>query len=171
MEEQFDYRTAPDPEMLGDASGPAPSRRGFLFWMGAAFNGIAAMLIGIPVVGYIISPWKQSGWQTWVTLKKVDQYRKGHTIIDEYVNPFKTPWDGYTANVPCWVRHDDRATSQSLRSTAPTLGARSVGSRNPIYSCVHAMAACITPMAAMPPDRHRVVFTSTKPGSRMDTWK
>ena len=64
MEEQFDYRTAPDPEMLGDASGPAPSRRGFLFWMGAAFNGIAAMLIGIPVVGYIISPWKQSGWQT-----------------------------------------------------------------------------------------------------------
>lgn len=108
MEQQpFDYRTAPDPDMIGDASGPEPSRRGFLFWAGACMNGIAAILIGIPVVGYIIAPWRQSGWQTWVTLKPVDEYQKGMTVLDEYVNPFKTPWDGYTANIPCWVRHDD----------------------------------------------------------------
>ena len=107
MGENFDYKTAPDPAMMGDPSGPAPSRRGFLFWIGVALNGIAGLLIAVPVVGYIISPWKSGGWQKWTPLGQTTVFPKGQTRITSYTNPFRTPWDGYTAETPCYVRHLD----------------------------------------------------------------
>lgn len=107
MGERFDYRSAPDPAMMGDPSGPEPSRRGFLFWLGAAINGIAAVLIAVPVIGYVISPWKAGGWQKWTNLDKLEKYPKGQTRLATYINPFRTPWDGYTADTACWVKRDD----------------------------------------------------------------
>ena len=106
MGERYDYRSAPDPAMMGDPSGPEPSRRGFLFWLGAALNGIAVVLIAVPVVGYIISPWRSGGWQKWTDLDNVKKYPKGQTRLATYVNPFRTPWDGYTADTACWVKRD-----------------------------------------------------------------
>ncbi len=106
MGEQFDYRSAPDPAMMGDPSGPEPSRRGFLFWIGAALNGIAALLIAIPVVGYLVAPWKQGGWQAWTDLGSTEKFPKGQTRLASYINPFHTPWDGYTAETPCWVKRE-----------------------------------------------------------------
>ena len=106
MGERYDYRSAPDPAMMGDPSGPEPSRRGFLFWLGAALNGIAVVLIAVPVVGYIISPWRSGGWQKWTDLDNVKKYPKGQTRLATYVNPYRTPWDGYTADTACWVKRD-----------------------------------------------------------------
>ena len=106
MGEQFDYQSAPDPCMMGDPSGPEPSRRGFLFWLGAAINGIAAVLIAIPVVGYLISPWKSGSWQTWIDVGGVEEFPKGQTRLATYINPFRTPWDGYTAETQCWVKRE-----------------------------------------------------------------
>ena len=106
MGERYDYRSAPDPAMMGDPSGPEPSRRGFLFWLGAALNSIAVVLIAVPVIGYIISPWRSGGWQKWTDLDNVKKYPKGQTRLATYVNPFRTPWDGYTADTACWVKRD-----------------------------------------------------------------
>jgi Rieske Fe-S protein len=107
MGENFDYKTAPDPEMMGDPSGLEPSRRGFLFWLGASINAVVGILIAVPVVGYIISPWKSGGWQKWTSLGSTDLFPKGETRPASYTNPFRTPWDGYTAETPCYVRHTD----------------------------------------------------------------
>ena len=104
MGERYDYRSAPDPAMMGDPSGPEPSRRGFLFWLGAALNGIAMLLIAVPVVGYIISPWRSGGWQKWTNLDNVEKYPEGQTRLATFISPFRTPWDGYTADTACWVR-------------------------------------------------------------------
>ncbi len=108
MPESFDYKEAPDVQMLGEPGGPAPSRRGFLFWLGAALNVVVGLLVAVPILGYVFSSWKRDDWQAWVDLIPggVDDFPRGQTRMATYRNPpeFDVTWDGYTANTPCWVR-------------------------------------------------------------------
>ena len=43
MPESFDYKEAPDLQMLGPDDGPEPSRRGVLFWLGLCLNGLVGL--------------------------------------------------------------------------------------------------------------------------------
>lgn len=108
MPESFDYKEAPDLEMLGSASGPVPSRRGFMFWLGLGLNAFVGLLVAVPILGYVFSTWKRDAWQQWVTLipGKIDDYPKGQTRLATFRNPkeYDVSWDGYTADIPCWVR-------------------------------------------------------------------
>lgn len=80
------------------------SRRGFLMKVGAALNMLAGALIAIPVVGYVLSAVRKRRWEAWITLGGVDDFPERQTRLAEYVNPFRVPWDGETAKLPCWVR-------------------------------------------------------------------
>ena len=85
---------------------PPVTRRDFLFKLGLAMNGVAAALVGIPVVGYVASALvKDRGRKAWIPLGGLDHFPLGETRLASYRNPFTTPWDGVTADVPCWVRH------------------------------------------------------------------
>ncbi|MCH2148877.1 MAG: Rieske 2Fe-2S domain-containing protein [Phycisphaerales bacterium] len=114
MPESFDYKDAPDLEMLGSADGPVPSRRGFMFWLGLGLNVIVGALITVPILGYVFATWKRDAWQQWVTLTpgKVDDYPKGQTRLATFRNPkeYDVSWDGYTADIPCWVRRLEDGT-------------------------------------------------------------
>jgi len=48
-----------------------PSRRGFLFKLGLGLNALGAVLVGIPVVGYILAPARKASAQTWIKLGTV----------------------------------------------------------------------------------------------------
>ena len=122
MPEVFEYTTAPDPNKLGPGPTPEPSRRGFLFWLGAGINAVAAVLIAIPVVGYLLGPWKSGGSQKWVSLGKVVDFPQDQTRLGEYRNPFTTPWDGYVANTPCWVRRQKGETFSVFAINCTHLG-------------------------------------------------
>lgn len=80
------------------------SRRGFLFTIGVALNAVAGALLGIPIVGYLLSPVRRLDQQAWIRLGEVSAFPENQTRLATYVNPFTTPWDGETANVACWVR-------------------------------------------------------------------
>ena len=80
------------------------SRRGFLFKLGLGLNALGAILVGIPVVGYILAPDRKASAQTWIKLGTVTTYQEGETRLAIYDNPFRVPWDGATAKVACWVR-------------------------------------------------------------------
>jgi Rieske Fe-S protein len=80
------------------------SRRGFLFTLGVALNAVAGALLGIPIVGYLLSPVRRLDQQAWIRLGEVSAFPESQTRLATYVNPFTTPWDGETANVACWVR-------------------------------------------------------------------
>ena len=85
----------------------SPSRRGVLFKVGLALNGVAAILILPAVVRYFIAPGRKKflrADQAWVTLGPVTQFPDGETRLATYRNPFQRPWDGATADIPCWVR-------------------------------------------------------------------
>ena len=84
----------------------SPSRRGFLFWLGAALNVFGAALIGIPVVGYLFGPARRpTDGHAWIGLGPVEAFPAGETRLATYENPVRVAWDGATAKVACWVRH------------------------------------------------------------------
>jgi menaquinol-cytochrome c reductase iron-sulfur subunit len=83
---------------------PPSSRRSFLFKLGLALNAAAAVLVGIPVIGYIFGPVRRRAAQAWIKLGPLQSFPEGRTRLASYQNPFRVAWDGATADIPCWVR-------------------------------------------------------------------
>lgn len=81
-----------------------PSRRDFLLLAGFGLNAIAGALIGIPLVGYVMSAFVKKYPLQWVSLGAVEKFPEGKTRLATYTNPYKNAWDGQTADLPCWVR-------------------------------------------------------------------
>ncbi len=81
------------------------SRRGFLFKLGIALNALAATLLAIPVIGYVFSSFRRQGpYDSWILLGSLHDFPENQTRLATYRNPFTRPWDGTTADIPCWVR-------------------------------------------------------------------
>src|SRR5262245_47727970 len=107
----------------GHASAPPPpSRRGFLFALGLALNAVAAALVGIPVVGYILGPARRPTAQEWIELGPLASFPEGQTRMATYRNPVRVAWDGATADIPCWVRRVDGQRFQVFAINCAHLG-------------------------------------------------
>ena len=104
-------------------AGPQVSRRSFLFYLGAGLNVIAGALFAIPVVGYVFSSFRQrQPYQSWIALGAVESFPENQTRLATYRNPFTRPWDGATANIPCWVRRQAGETFQVFAINCTHLG-------------------------------------------------
>ena len=82
----------------------AISRRGFLVILGVALNALAATLLAIPLIGYVFSSFRYKTVQEWIALGPLEHFPERQTRLATYRNPFTSPWDGATADIPCWVR-------------------------------------------------------------------
>src|SRR5262245_33138516 len=80
------------------------SRRRFLITLGMTLNAIAAVLLSIPLVGYLAGALRARKEQAWIMLGALSDFPVGQTRMATYRNPFTVPWDGVTADIPCWVR-------------------------------------------------------------------
>jgi menaquinol-cytochrome c reductase iron-sulfur subunit len=49
------------------------SRRGFLGWAVAAIGGLFSLLVGLPIIGYILSPLGKAPQVTWVRVCSLDE--------------------------------------------------------------------------------------------------
>jgi len=86
----------------------AVSRRGFLMKLGILFNGFAALVLAVPIVGFLFSSitrGRGNGNLSWVPLGNVNNFPEGETRLASFRNPFVMPTDGKTADTACWVRH------------------------------------------------------------------
>ena len=97
-------------------SGPGGlSRRALLMKVGFFFNGIATAILAVPVIRYILSPVaheRKFGHESWLSLGGLEQFPEGQTRFATYRNPIVNPWDGRTADIPCWVRHIEKNSFQ-----------------------------------------------------------
>ena len=83
------------------------SRRGFLMKLGLLFNGLAAMVVAVPVARYLFSSAMQgrgNGYLSWVPLGNVSNFPEGETRLATFKNPYQMPTDGKTVDTACWVR-------------------------------------------------------------------
>jgi len=99
------------------------SRRAFLFKLGAGLNVVAASLMGIPVIGFVLSSFRSKGGsESWIGLGALDSFPVGQTRLATYRNPFTRPWDGPTADIPCWVRRIEGEKFQVFAINCTHLG-------------------------------------------------
>ena len=97
------------------------SRRQSLLKIAAAFNGAVGVLLGIPIVRYVLSPMRRSSDQ-WIPLGSLDQFPAGETRLATFRNPVANRSDGDTAELPCWVRNIDGSKFQVFAINCAHLG-------------------------------------------------
>jgi Rieske Fe-S protein len=91
--------------------------------VGAGLSGIGAMLMGVPVLGFVLSTFSRpKDAQSWVSLGPLEQFPVDETRLVVYRNPSTRPWDGDTAHIPCWVRRVDESTFQVFAINCTHLG-------------------------------------------------
>src|SRR5258705_12928571 len=82
----------------------SPSRRGFLFTLGASLSALAAVLAGIPIIGYPVGPVRGRAGQAWIKLGEAARFPQGQTRLATYDNPFRGARGGPPAKIAAWVR-------------------------------------------------------------------
>jgi nitrite reductase/ring-hydroxylating ferredoxin subunit len=98
-------------------------RRAFLLKLGFLLNGIAAMFVTVPVLGYVLSSFRTEGpFRSWIALGALETFPENQTRLAKYRNPYTRPWDGATANIPCWVRRMQGETFQIFAINCTHLG-------------------------------------------------
>jgi nitrite reductase/ring-hydroxylating ferredoxin subunit len=101
------------------------SRREMFLKLGVLFSGIVGMMMGIPILGYVLSPLirdRKGEYESWLSLGPVDRFPPGETRLSTYRNPGVTDWDGETGNIACWVRRIDNTTFQVFAINCAHLG-------------------------------------------------
>ena len=101
------------------------SRRALLAKIGLFFNGVIGVALGVPIIGYLLSPVireKKAGYDSWLSLGELTKFPVGETRLATYRNPVVTSWDGQTGDIACWVRNIDGQSFQVFAINCAHLG-------------------------------------------------
>ncbi len=101
------------------------SRRAMLVKVGIFLNGIVGATLAVPIVRFLLSPVtreKKIGYESWLSLGRLEQFPAGQTRLATYRNPAGNSWDGETDNIACWVRNVDDKTFQVFAINCAHLG-------------------------------------------------
>jgi menaquinol-cytochrome c reductase iron-sulfur subunit len=98
------------------------SRRALFAKVGLLLNGLAATVLAVPVLGFLLSPLRGKSTGSWVSLGSLDHFPERETRLATYRNPLVNSWDGETANIACWVRRVEREKFQVFAVNCAHLG-------------------------------------------------
>ena len=82
----------------------SPERRRFMGRLSIALSAVAAAIVGIPVVGFILGPLITSEPDVWRTVGPVDKFKAGETVKVSFLDPSPMAWAGVTAMTAAWLR-------------------------------------------------------------------
>ncbi|MBX6772390.1 MAG: Rieske 2Fe-2S domain-containing protein [Chloroflexi bacterium] len=85
------------------------SRREFLGRLSIALSALAAAVVGIPIVAYLLSPLIHPETNVWIPLGDAAKFRVGETVQVSFRDPSPLPWAGLTAETAVWVRRNSAA--------------------------------------------------------------
>src|SRR5215468_8981965 len=85
------------------SSPQTPPRRPFFRWLTYLVGAIAAAVVAIPFVGYLLALRKPP--KDWFPLGPVKNFPENETRMHMFDNPIRQPWDGMTAHTGVFVRN------------------------------------------------------------------
>jgi menaquinol-cytochrome c reductase iron-sulfur subunit len=110
-------------EPTANAKSVGHSRRVFLFKLSLLVNGAVGVVLGVPILGYLLGPaLKGSNKTSWINLGPLSDFPTGETRLVNFRNPVTTEWDGQTGDIPCWVRRVSGETFQVFAINCAHLG-------------------------------------------------
>jgi menaquinol-cytochrome c reductase iron-sulfur subunit len=80
------------------------SRRRFLSRISLGLSGLAAAVVSVPIVAYLLSPLLRPAPREWRDLGFIDDFRIGETVEVAFEEPSPLPWAGQTARTAVWLR-------------------------------------------------------------------
>jgi menaquinol-cytochrome c reductase iron-sulfur subunit len=80
------------------------SRRRFLSRISLALSGLAAGVVSVPIIAYLLSPLLQAPPENWLDVGQVQNFQTGLTVEVGYDDPSPLPWAGQTARTAVWLR-------------------------------------------------------------------
>ena len=107
---------------------PAPDdpqllhRRRFLSRVSIALSTLAAALVGVPVVGFLISPLTRRSPRQWRAVGPVDHFKVGETVSVTFEDASPLPWSGVSARTAAWLRRDSDSAFTAFSVNCTHLG-------------------------------------------------
>jgi len=98
------------------------SRRRFFRDLSLAVGGCAALGMGAPVVGFILSPLLRKEPRAWRTVGKLDDFKIGDTVDVRYEDASPETWSGVTAHTAAWLRRESKDTFIAFSINCTHLG-------------------------------------------------
>jgi menaquinol-cytochrome c reductase iron-sulfur subunit len=80
------------------------TRRRFLNRVSLALSGLAAAVVSVPIVAYLLSPLLQPPPDEWRDLGLVENFQIGQTVEVAIDVTSSLPWAGQTARTAVWLR-------------------------------------------------------------------
>jgi menaquinol-cytochrome c reductase iron-sulfur subunit len=80
------------------------SRRRFLGRVSLGLSALAAAVVSVPILAYLLSPLLRPAQAEWRDLGPISKYKIGDTIEIALDEPSPLPWAGQTAQTAVWLR-------------------------------------------------------------------
>ncbi len=84
--------------------GFSPERRNFVARVSIGLMGLGALIVAVPVIGFIIGPLIRRAPDVWRPVGKVDDFKIGTTVKVAFLDPSPLAWAGVTAQTAAWLR-------------------------------------------------------------------
>jgi menaquinol-cytochrome c reductase iron-sulfur subunit len=84
------------------------SRRRFLSRLSLGLSGLAAALVGLPVLGFLLAPLLRQVSEDWQAIGPLDQFAIGEARLITLNDPSPLPWAGVAARSAAWLRRDSQ---------------------------------------------------------------
>ena len=84
----------------------AITRRQFLERLSIALGAWAAAILGIPILGFALSPLIQKPPELWRAVGAVDHFKVSETVEVTFLDPSPLPWSGVSAKTAAWLRRE-----------------------------------------------------------------
>jgi menaquinol-cytochrome c reductase iron-sulfur subunit len=103
-----------DPELL--------KRRRFLSRVSIFLSTAAAAVVGVPVVGFLLSPLTRKPPREWRQVGSVGGFKVGETVSVTFEDAAALPWSGVSARTAAWLRRDDESRFTAFAVNCTHLG-------------------------------------------------
>jgi len=84
----------------------SPERRAFVVRLSLGLMGLAAALVAVPIVGFLIGPLIRKFPDIWRPIGKAENFSVGKTVLVSFRDPSPMAWAGVTAETAAWLRRD-----------------------------------------------------------------